>query len=591
MLEELHIRGLGVIDDAVLALGPGLTVVTGETGAGKTMVVSGLLLLFGARADTARLRAGAEQASIDGRLVVADSAVVARVRDAGGDLDDATGLSLRRTVSATGRSRAYVGGSGAPIAVLAELADRLITVHGQSDQLKLTRRSEQLDAVDRFADIALERFEQAFARWRRASDSLSERHARSTELRIEADLLAHGLAEIEAVGPLPGEDAELDALASRLAHADGLRLAARAAHDALAGDADNPAADTDDAGALLGVARRALAGPSGADAVLDQLAVRVAEVGALVSDLAEELRTYAETLDADPIRLAVIEDRRSRLRTVIRKFGDQGEGTSAVLGWAARARERLVELDFSDEALDALRAECDDAAAAVVTEAAQLTAARSAAAATLSERVSAELSGLAMAGATLKVAVGPRAAGPAVYPVQGGGAIGADGADVVDFLLRAHPDAPLSAIGRSASGGELSRVMLALQVCLAGTDPVPTMVFDEVDAGVGGRAAVEVGRRLARLARDHQVIVVTHLAQVAAFADNHVVVDKSTVSEAGGVTASDVRVVTGKARIAELARMLAGTDTAAARDHAHELLTDAAADRVRTLLPRRSSGP
>jgi DNA repair protein RecN (Recombination protein N) len=584
VLEELRIRGLGVIDDAVLPLGPGLTVVTGETGAGKTMVVTGLLLLFGGRADGARVRADAERASIDGRLELdAGSPVADRVRDAGGDLDDGTGLVLRRLVTSSGRSRAYVGGAPVPVAVLGELAERLLAVHGQADQLRLTRPGQQRAVLDRFAGLDLGEYASAYERWRSASATLADRTARAEELRREADLLVHGITEIDEAAPQSAEDVELTALATRLSHADALRIAARSAHDALLGDPDDPASDTADVGTLLGAARHALESQAGADQELDALAARVNELSVLAADVGADLRGYGELLDADPDRLAQIEARRAVLADLVRKYGDPpSTGVAAVLDWAQRARVRLAELDVSDEAIEALTAARDEAEADAIERARTLTKYRGAAAARLADAVTTELAGLAMPTAQLAVEVHSRAtaSGTATLCIDGQDVgAGPDGTDEVDFVLRAHADAPALPIGRGASGGELSRVMLALEVCLAGTDPVPTMVFDEVDAGVGGRAAIEVGRRLARLARDHQVIVVTHLPQVAAYADRQIVVDKPLSTKQQQVTASDVRIVEGEDRVAELARMLAGSDSNTARQHATELLVNAETER------------
>ncbi|HET9170046.1 MAG TPA: DNA repair protein RecN, partial [Actinospica sp.] len=591
-LEELRIRGLGVIDDAVLTLGPGLTAVTGETGAGKTMVVTGLLLLFGGRADSARVRPGAAQTSVDGRIELArDSALIDRVRDAGGSLDDGTALVLRRVVTAAGRSRAFVGGAPAPVAVLAELADGLVAVHGQADQVRLARPAEQRAALDRFADLELAEFAAAYARWRAAVDALADRTARRAELRREADLLAYGISEIEAVNPEPGEDVELSLAASRLAHADALRRAAHDAHDALLGDAADPASDALDVATLLGAARRGLSLQLGADPQLDALADRLSELAAVVADLGADLAGYADGLDADPTQLAQVESRRAAVTALIRKYADGPEaGVTDALRWAANARSRLAELDVSDDAMLALAAERDTTAAIAAALAAQLSAARGSAASRLSAAITAELADLALASATVTIAVRPRpvVTGAPTLTVNGAEvAVGPDGADEVEFLFRSHPSAPALPLGGAASGGELSRVMLAVELCLAGSDPVPTMVFDEVDAGVGGRAAVEVGRRLARLAREHQVIVVTHLPQVAAFADRQVVVGRS---EGAGVSTSDVRIVTGAQRTAELARMLAGTQSGTAREHADELLAAAAAERGQRRSGRDGTG-
>jgi len=614
VLEELQIRGLGVIDDAVLPLDPGLTVVTGETGAGKTMVVTGLLLLFGGRGDASRVRAGAEQASVDGRIDLgtdpasrrAAAATAERVRDAGGELDDGRILLLRRVVSSSGRSRAYVGGAPTPVSVLGELAERLLAVHGQSDQLLLTRPSEQRTVLDRYAGLALDDYRAAYEQWRHADARLRERTEHAAELRRESDLLAYGLAEIEAADPQPGEDAELTAVAARLAHADALRLAARAAHDALAGDADTPMADAADVAALIGSAVRALGAVSGADPQLDALAERLTDLSALAAELAADLGAYGEQLEADPARLEEVEARRAVLTGLARKYtdatigGGSGDEMTAVLDWAKRSAARLAEIDVSDEAIAALAAERDAAAARVCALAAELTAARTAAAGRLAEAVTAELTGLAMGAARLLIEVRPRSASGAAALHAGDVElyVGSEGADEVEFRLQPHPDTAPLPLGRGASGGELSRVMLALEVCAAGSaagsaagDTVPTMVFDEVDAGVGGRAAVEVGRRLARLARDRQVIVVTHLAQVAAYADSQVVVAKPT-DPAGRVLASDVRPVDGEERVAELARMLAGSDSGAAREHAAELLATAQSERAAAAIkPLRKGKP
>lgn len=579
MIEEIRIRGLGVIDDAVLPLGPGLTAVSGETGAGKTMVVTGLLLLFGGRAEAARVRTGCEQASVDGRLEVPpDSMVAERVRGAGGDLDDGTGLVLRRVVGANGRSRAAVGGAGSPVAVLGELAEHLLAVHGQADQQRLTRPAQQRAALDRYAGIDLTQYAAAYHRWREAEAVLLDRTSRMAELRREADLLAHGIGEIDAVAPEPGEDADLAALAGRLAHADGLRTAAGTAHDLLLGNADAPLDEQSDVLALLGTAGRVLGQQSGADPQLDELTSRLADLVVAAQDVGSELGAYRDGLDSDPEQLAAVEARRAQLIGLIRRYGSGLEpDLTTVLQWRKDAAERLADLDVSDEAIAALVHERDRAREEVAALAQDLSAARRAAAESLAREVTAELAGLALPTAEVQVTVQARSVSgaPATFEIDGEpvGA-GPDGVDAIEFGFRAHPASPLLPLARSASGGELSRVMLALELCLAHADPVPTMVFDEVDAGVGGRAAVEVGRRLARLARDCQVIVVTHLAQVAAFADRQIVVDRPA-DASSVITTSDVRPVDGQDRVAELARMLAGSDSATALEHAAELLADA----------------
>jgi DNA repair protein RecN (Recombination protein N) len=583
MLEEIRIRGLGVIDDAVLELGPGLTVVTGETGAGKTMVVTGLALLFGGRAETSRLRPGVDSASVEGRLLVRpDSDAAQIVSEAGGDLEDDGGLVLRRVITSAGRSRAAAGGASVPATVLTRLADRLLAVHGQSDQQRLTAPAEQRLTLDRYAELDLADCRGAFEQWRAAVAELERRTSDARELAREAELLRHGIAEIEKVDPQPGEDTELAALSARLEHADALRVAARTGHNALLGDPDDPAADAADVQSLIGAAQRALGQVSGTDAELDQLSGRLMELAAAASDIGAELAHYEAQLDADPGRLAAVHERRAELNGLTRKYGPD---LVAVLAWTVDAQARLAASDTSEEALARLAAERDRAAASYTDIAAKVSVRRQLAATELSRLITAELVALAMPAAEVRMVVRHRPVTDAGFGVLIEGAAagaGPDGIDEVELTLRPHPDAPELPVQRGASGGELSRVMLAIEVGLAGTDPVPTMVFDEVDAGVGGRAAVEVGRRLARLARSHQVIVVTHLAQVASFADRHLVVDKAVAGakQIGGVTRSDIRQVSGDDRLIELARMLAGDDTPVAREHAAELLATASADRV-----------
>jgi DNA repair protein RecN (Recombination protein N) len=584
MLEEMRIAGLGVISEAVLEFDPGLTVVTGETGAGKTMLVTGLGLLFGGRADSSRLRPGVEAASVEGRLLVKPASEPAElVAEAGGDIDEDGSLVLRRVVTSTGRSRAAAGGAAVPASVLARLAGSLVAIHGQSDQQRLTQPAEQRQALDRYAGLDLSDCRQAFADWRAAVAELDRRSRDARALAREAELLRHGIAEIEAVAPEPGEDVELARLAERLEHADALRVAARLAHNALLGDPDDPAGEVTDVQTLLGLARRALGQVGGTDPALDALDGRLAELVAAAADLGAELADYEGQLDADPARLAGVHERRAALSGLTRKYGAD---LAAVLDWAAEAAQRLADADTSEDTLQRLAAERDRAAAHYAELAVAVSDQRGRAAEELSRLVTTELSALAMPTARVRFAVRHRPATEgSVRVLLAGTPVGAgpDGIDEVELTLQSHPDAPELPVQRGASGGELSRVMLAIEVGLADANPMPSMVFDEVDAGVGGRAAVEIGRRLALLARDRQVIVVTHLAQVASFADRHLVVDKMLGDPAGGVTRSDIRQVQGKDRLAELARMLAGDDTAVAREHAAELLEAARADRAARL--------
>ena len=573
-LTELRIRGLGAIDDVTLELGSGLTVVTGETGAGKTMVVTGLTLLFGGRADAGRVRADG-RAGVEGRLLLPpDSPAWERAADAGADPDEDGSLILARTVSAEGRSRAFLGGRSVPVGVVAELAEGLLAVHGQTDQLRLSRPAEQRRALDRYAGAdhlaLLDRYREAYQRWRELAADLERRRTQARELAQAADVLRHGLDEISTVAPEPGEDDALDTQAKRLSDADALRAAADEARMALVGDVTGELSGGDvpqDATAALATAERALAASD--DPTLVMLAQDLADAVAVVSDVAGQLAGYVADLDADPGRLAEVLDRRAVITSLVRKYAGVGDGLGGVFAWAEDAARRLAELDVSDEALEALTAARDAARQEVDRLGDQISSGRRAAAEGFAAEVGRELAGLAMKSARVSFSIESDPHTP-----------GAEGVDEVALLLAPHPGAPPRPVHRGASGGELSRVMLAIEVVFAGADPVPVMVFDEVDAGVGGQAAGEIGRRLAQLAGDHQVVVVTHLAQVAAFADTHLVVDKSPDTGAG-VTATDIRAVNGEDRVRELARMLSGlADSDTGQAHARELLAVAAGARL-----------
>ncbi|MBK1788029.1 DNA repair protein RecN [Prauserella cavernicola] len=576
MLAEMRIQGLGVIEDALLELHPGFTVVTGETGAGKTMVVTGLHLLSGGRAEASKVRTGAGKATVEGRFenVTAEQATRI-VADAGADVDEDSSVIALRSVSPDGRSRAHLGGRSVPVGVLADLSEQMLAVHGQNDQLRLLRAAEQRAVIDRFAGESvaapLADYQRVRDEWIAVATELSERSSRSRELAQQADMLRHGLTEIEAVEPAPGEDTDLTQQVKRLAAVDELRAAASAASTAVSGSAEG---DPDVPGALglLAEARRRLAGSE--DTVLTELEPRIAEAAVLLGDIGAELTTYLDSLDADPERLERILARQAELKKLTRKYAADVDG---VLAWADDARQRLETMDTSDEALAQLAARRDELANELSGHAATVTAARIAAAKELAGEITAELAGLAMGQAEIEITVRsrPAEAGDPHALRVGGEEVhaGSEGVDEVELLLKAHNGAPPLPVHKAASGGELSRVMLAIEVVLAHADTVGTLVFDEVDAGVGGRAAVEIGRRLAKLARSHQVLVVTHLPQVAAFADQHLVVDKGT---SGGVTRSGVQVLAQSDRVAELARMLAGLDgTETGRAHAEELLSAA----------------
>jgi DNA repair protein RecN (Recombination protein N) len=560
VIEEIDIRDLGVIARATLPLGPGFTAITGETGAGKTMVVTALGLLLGERSDSGVVRSGAKQASTQGRWLVASAGPVAeRVREAGGELDDVDDgraeLLLGRSVSAEGRSRATVGGQGAPVGVLAEVGAQLVVVHGQSEQIRLKSVAAQRQALDRYAGAKLHTVLEEYRVYRRLNadsqelDLIVEEHDRRQR---EADDLRLAIAEIEAAAPQPGEDAQLTERAERLTNREELRIAAASARESLSAET----IDAVDVTALIDGARRELERASAHDSELAALASQIEGISFQVSEIAGELSSYLAGLDEDGAReLEIIQERRAELNSIVRKYGPSLEDALALL---ESGSARLLELDSDDERIEQLRSDIAEDQQVADTLAGQLSALRRDAAAALGTAVSEELSALAMAGAQLVVDVTPT------------DDLGPDGRDAVAILLKPHSGTEPRPIARGASGGELSRVMLALEVVIAGTDPVPTFVFDEVDAGVGGAAAIEIGRRLQELSRTSQVIVVTHLAQVAAFAHNHLSVVKGSD---GSVTASSVRQLEGDERAAEMARLLSGlADSESGLAHARELL-------------------
>ncbi|GAB2978728.1 DNA repair protein RecN [Nocardioides montaniterrae] len=573
MIEELRISSLGVIDSSTLELGPGLTVITGETGAGKTMVVSALGLLLGGRADSGAVRSGAKQARVEGVVRVGSiSGLAAAVEEVGGEVEDDT-VVLARNVNAEGRSRAYVGGAGVPIATLAAVAEPLVAVHGQSDQHRLLKAQTQREALDRYAgtEALLARYSELYAALAATEKELAEVRASARERAREADLLRFGVDEVAAVAPQPGEDADLALEESRLGHADTLRSAAEQAREALSSEIGSP-----DAMGAVAAARGLLQGVREHDKEAAALADRVTEVSYLLSDVAADVASYASSVDTDPHRLAAVSERRAALTALTRKYG---ETIDAVLAWADTSSARLLELDNTDETIAELVGRRTELRERLADVAAELSAARGDAAVELAKRVSDELTLLAMPHAQLTVNVSQTqgavvdADEPPAELLQVGERwlrFGRHGIDEVELLLAANTGSEPRPLHKGASGGELSRVMLAVEVCLAGTNPVPTFVFDEVDAGVGGAAAVEIGRRLARLAEDAQVLVVTHLPQVAAFADRHVVVQKSSD---GTVTSSGLTVLDDAARERELSRMLAGmAESDSALAHARELL-------------------
>ena len=584
MLAEIRIEALGAINAATAEFDRGLTVLTGETGTGKTMVVTGLHLLGGGRADASRVRSGSERAVVEGRFTTTDVGehVSVRVDDildsSGAERDDDGSVIAARSVSKDGPSRAYLGGRSVPAKSLSTFTTELLALHGQNDQLRLMRPDEQRAALDRFidGDTRLARYRGIRDDWLAARRDLADRRQRARELAQEADRLQFGLNEIDAAAPDRGEDEALVTEIRRLSELDALREAAQSARAALSGELDE-VSDAGATSAVDGVAHAKTALEATDDVALRALGGRLGDALAVIGDVSTELGGYLAELPSDASTLENKLARQGELRNLTRKYAADIDG---VLDWARDARDRLAQLDVSEETLAALAQRVDELRTTLAAAAAELTKVRTKAAKALAKAVTAELGGLAMADAGFSISVAPLVArgddsAPLVLPSGETVHAGHDGVDAVEFGFTPHSGSDVLPLAKSASGGELSRVMLALEVVLAASAEGTTMVFDEVDAGVGGRAAVQIGRRLARLARTHQVIVVTHLPQVAAYADVHLVVD----SGEGRSKSSVVRRLDDDDRVAELARMLAGLgESDSGRAHARELLEAARVD-------------
>ena len=537
MLEELHVRDLALIREAWLEFGPGMTVLTGETGAGKTALLGALKLLLGERADSGSVRAGAAEAVVEGRFVA-----------------DSTELIAKRRVSADGRSRCTLDHEMTTVGALAEKVGPLVDLHGQHEHQALLTSSTHVGYLDRRAGskaaTALAAYRDARATYRAAVEACDALAGRLEEASRNADYLRFVADEIDRVDPKPGEDEAFEARLPALQHAERLAEAAREATELLRGDG----------GALdrVAVASAALGKVAGIDPPLDALIARLGDVSALAEDVSAELRAYRDGVEHDPASLGAVLARLGELSGLMKKYGPR---LSDVLTTRDDAREALAAHDASDEAVSAARETVDAARHGLEEAAGALTAVRNVAIPDFIDALTAAVADLAMAGTRFEVSVTELSFD----------AWTADGPHHIEFLYAPVAAQPARPLVKIASGGELSRVMLALKGVLGEADTVETLVFDEIDAGIGGATATAVGRRLAQLARDHQVVVVTHLAQVAVFADAQLVVSKS----AGDDAATEVERVEGDERVAEIARMLSGNGSDASLTHARELLGEA----------------
>lgn len=548
MIEAIGIRNLGVIESAQLELQPGFTALTGETGAGKTMVLNALSLLLGGRSDSSAVRTGQQQLFVEGTWRITDPDLIQAIQDLGGEVEDSS-LIVNRTVTSDGRSRAALGGAQTPAGALADLAAKLVTVHGQSDQLRLRSLAAQREALDDFGGESIraakavysenfQAFKEIQARLQRMQDAASSDQRRLNELR-------ELLTEIEKLAPQTGELQETEERINRLANVESLRINAAMAHDALS-EAEPSGLE------LLGVAARSLEGSS--DPELQELGLRLRDVTATASEISATLASFLIDLEADPGQLEQLQFRKASLVQLERKVGlSLDQIIESIPAW----QSELLDLDGSDEQVERLEMQLEATLSQLALSASKLSAVRSEAAERLSGQIAVELAELAMQGSRFSVNVSRLEE------------FESNGNDRVEFLL-ANAGSEPRPLAKGASGGELSRIMLAIELVLAGDRPMPTMIFDEVDAGVGGQAAVELGRRLRRLSEKTQVIVVTHLPQVAAFAHQQIQVAKEV---SGEITKSSVQLLTPEQRRRELARMLSGNpDSEVALQHAQELL-------------------
>lgn len=555
MIRSVRIRGLGVIDETVLEPSSALTAVTGETGAGKTMVVTGIGLLLGDKADTGLVRHGCDRAVVE---AVLDTPDAGRVSELGGTVEDGEVICARHITSR--RSRALLGGAQVTASQLAHIVGDQVTIHGQSEQVRLVDAARQLDVVDRAAgdELAgyLSRHAQLWSEFRAASQRLQRLNEDRAGAEMEREVLTRRVGEVDAVDPKPHEDDDLIAEMAGLQAAQSIRESLNKA-DVLLNGVETSTGPQPGALALLEQAVHELDGTGDADPHAAELAERARQMSYDLTDLAASVAGHAARAEADPQRL---EELGGRLAAIQRLLRARTTTLDDLLESTAEDRHRLTELDPGATDLDFLGQQVEQLRFELRRSADHMSAVRRRTAVRLAAEVRPELAALAMPHARLEFRVEPAPMGPR-------------GADSVTIMLAANPGSDLAPLAKAASGGELSRVRLALEVVVAQPQVPQTFVFDEIDSGVGGAVGIEIGRRLRQLARRHQVIVVTHLAQVAAFADTHVVITKASD---GAITSSGLREVTGSDREIELSRMMSGmVDSESGLEHAHDLLREA----------------
>lgn len=554
MLEEISIKNLGVISEARLPFTKGLTVITGETGAGKTMVLTALQLLLGKRSDASIVRHGTDFVSIEGCWNVEGLKVIADINETGAIIED-NQLFVNRTVHKDGRSRAVLGGKTTPASVLAKIGTGLVNIHGQSDQIQLKNAVAQREALDGYAGEALKEalaeYTDTYSKWKNLSRLIKDVKINATARQREYEELTEAIKTISAINPLPEEDTTLKQEIATLSNIDALRNSVMEALNALSSeDYDNP-----DPSTQIAVAVKALNGTAEFD---PHVAASTEKAQALLENLQEltsELSSYLESIDGDSIqRLNEAQERLSQLNRLIRKYGND---LNDVIEYWEKAERTVLDLDPENNNLDKLEEELEQLVKKLKSDADALTSVRKEAAATLSSKVNEELEGLAMAGNKLLINITEVA--PTAY-----------GQDEIAFMLKMPGTTEARPISKSASGGELSRVMLSLQLVLAKDKTEYTQIYDEADSGIGGETGIKIGEKLAELAKTSQVIVVSHLAQVAVFADNHLKIVKTSD---GSFVNSSVQVLEGEARVKEIARMASGiSESALGQQHAEELI-------------------
>ena len=557
-LEEITIRSIGVIDQSTLEISKGLTVLTGETGAGKTMILTALNLILGGKADSALVRKGSERLVASGRFTIpkASEYLFEDVLVEDGE------LILTRTVASDGKSKATTNGVSATASTLTTVGENLVEVHGQAANQNITKSSRQRELVDRFGQISLVDYKSALGEYHELKDRISALKKSIAQKDKELSELREFANAFKKLNPSVNELVEIDGEIARLSSVEEFRLATAQAISAI---------EDEEAGSLtsLGVARRALEAARGKDPLLEGVYQQLSESFFLLDDAHSALNSYQSKLEADPVRLDFLHARKADINTLIKKFGGSGSHEQDLTELALRYKnsaDAIADLEGGDVRLQELEKQLSGHKKVLLTAAKSLSDSRTKAAAQLSKLVTAEIQQLSMPHASFVAQVDS-----ADYTAPKESDFAAHGCDDIAMFIQGHKDAPLVALAKGASGGEMSRVMLALEVVIATTHPIGTYVFDEVDAGVGGKAAIEVGKRLHQLAQHAQVIVVTHLPQVAAWADSHFVVTKNND---GTVSQSDVRMVAGEERIEEIARMLAGLEnSSSAREHATELLS------------------